>query len=159
MDDLTLFLKNSNAIEDVFDEDSLKQARYAWDYCISEPKLTPGVILKTHKILMLNQPLRPDERGYFRKRPVWVGGREGLHYSKISEAIKSWCELVNDKKFHKEENSWKYHHIDYEEIHPFIDGNGRTGRIFMNWQRIRSGLPIVVIRASRRYKYYEWFKD
>ena len=43
------------------------------------------------------------------------------------------------------------------EVHPFIDGNGRTGRIFMNWWRVKNGLPILVIKETARQEYYKWF--
>src|SRR3972149_9778993 len=85
------FLKESNGIEGVYDQDSLKQAMYAWDYLIKEKELNPSVVLKTHKILMLNQPLLPNERGYFRKRPIYIGNKEGMYYPEINEAMKTWC--------------------------------------------------------------------
>lgn len=161
MKNLTKFLEESNAIENVFDQDSLEQAELAWKYCIGEDELTPGVILKTHKILMLNQPLRPDERGYFRKVPVWVGGREGMHYSQIKEAVEAWCKRTNLMVKHpgsRIEDDIKQHHVDYEKIHPFVDGNGRTGRIFLNWQRVKCDLPILVLTRDERHEYYQWFK-
>jgi Fic family protein len=55
--------------------------------------------------------------------------------------------------------NWKDHHIRYEHIHPFVDGNGRTGRMFMNWERLKAGLPLLVIKESKKYDYYDWFKD
>lgn len=151
------FLRESNNIEGVYDDLSLQQAIFAWEYCFDRAELTSSVILKTHKILMLHQSLLPIEKGYFRTEPVWVGGREALHYSQIREAIESWCMQV---KAHISTStpSWKRDHIQYEKIHPFIDGNGRTGRIFMNWQRHKAGLPILVIKASERKEYYKWFK-
>jgi Fic family protein len=49
-------------------------------------------------------------------------------------------------------------HVQYEKIHPFVDGNGRTGRIFMNWWRINNGLPILVIHEGKeQWEYYKWF--
>ena len=72
------FLSESNKIEGVYDRDSLQQAQYAWDYLIEQDTLTIDVVLKTHKILMLNQPLQPNEKGYFRTCPVYIGGREAM---------------------------------------------------------------------------------
>ncbi len=146
------FLEQSNAIEGVYDADSLVQAGYAWEFITKEKELTVNNIKKTHKILMLHQPLRPDERGYFRQRPVYIGGKEATKYYFIKEYMKAWllsCRLSPEH--------WKLQHIEYEKIHPFIDGNGRTGRIFMNWQRIKAGLPILVIEESKKQDYYKWF--
>jgi len=154
--ELEKFLSESNAIEGVYDDDSFDQAKFAWKYLIEQKDLDHGVILKTHKILMLNQPLRPDEKGYFRKAPVWIGGKEALHHSQINIALEAWIKLINDKLTTRD---WKALHVMYEGIHPFIDGNGRTGRLFLNWQRVRSGLPILVIEEDEKYKYYEWFTE
>lgn len=147
------FLNESNAIEGVYGEDSLLQAEYAWAYLISQEEMNPSVILKTHKILMLHQPLHPHEKGYFRTEPVYVGGREGVEHSLIEKSVQS---LTQDMQLDPED--WKAHHIRYEKIHPFIDGNGRTGRMFMNLERLRAGLPILVITELERFEYYKWFK-
>lgn len=155
------FLAESNAIEGVFDEDSLNQAFYAWEYLKRQEELSVSVILKTHKILMLHQPLRPDQIGYFRQCAVWIGGREGIHYSQISSAIKSWCvdAMTSIEVPGDDGSNIKIDHIEYERIHPFIDGNGRTGRMFMNWQREKSGFPILVIKNSEKQSYYRWFRE
>ena len=160
MKNLDLFLEESNKIEGVYDDDSLKQAKYAWEYLIKQKKLTIGVILKTHKILMLHQKLLPNQKGYFREVTVFIGSRELMNYREIRKALEVW---LNDVKTSvqvpgKDGNNIKLDHITYESIHPFIDGNGRTGRMFMNWQRVKSGLPILVINADERQSYYEWFK-
>lgn len=158
---LVEFLQQSNAIEGVYDTDSLIQALEAWDYLIEQKELTAGVVLKTHKILMLHQPLRPDEKGYFRKRPVWVARREGLNYKDVPEAIDEWCRLANMHlalEGKQREDTIVKDHVAYEKIHPFIDGNGRTGRLFLNWQRVKSGLEILVIHEDRKERYYRWFE-
>ena len=148
------FLKESNNIEDVWDEDSLTQAIYAWKYLVKNEKLTREVILKTHKILMLHQLMQPDERGYFRKRPVWIGGHEAKSYWEIKTLMENWIKEAMKPKI---ENEIKNDHILFEAIHPFIDGNGRIGRMLLNWQRIRAGRPVLVIKESEKSKYYKWF--
>ena len=54
------FLSESNAIEAVFDEDSLQQALYAWEYLCKQKKITSAVICETHKNLMKKQTLKED---------------------------------------------------------------------------------------------------
>ena len=162
---LTEFLMQSNAIEGVYDTKSFDQALEAWSYLITEPKLTPGVILKTHKILMLHQKLQPDEKGYFRKVEVSIGWRYGLRYPLVPKAIDSWCKEANLTVSLKDElnaegqlqNTIRADHIAYEKIHPFVDGNGRTGRMFLNWQRVQCGLDILVIMEKNKQAYYQWF--
>jgi Fic family protein len=155
-------LQESNAIEDVWDFDSLQQAVYAWEYCAGQSQLTPSVILKTHKILMLHQPLQPNEKGYWRKVDVSIGYRQGTPYAYVPAKIQHWCDEVTAIQL--ETNTPQRYsiksirlHVDYEIIHPFVDGNGRTGRIFMNWFRLAVGLPVMVIKEKEKYEYYGWF--
>ena len=51
-------------------------------------------------------------------------------------------------------------HVKYEKIHPFADGNGRTGRMFMNWTRLkRNNEPLLIIHEGEEQReYYGWFK-
>ena len=159
------FLKESNAIEGVFDPDSLKQATIAWEFLKGQDKLTASVILRVHKTLMLHQKLYPDEKGYYRKIKVYVGGREGLNVLKIPEAMENLIMNMNDLVDNGKNESQRFlegmikaHHVRYEKIHPFVDGNGRTGRMFMNWERLRLGLPLLTIYDKDKQEYYKWFK-
>lgn len=157
------FLDESNRIEGVYDGDSVTQAMYAWEYLQSEKKLTGGVILKLHKILMLHQKLLPNQRGYWRTEQVGVykGGqliRECLDYRKIPDAIKQWLYVESKAPTADYPEEWvKQSHIQYELIHPFIDGNGRTGRMLLNWRRLQLGLPLLIVEEEFKALYYEWF--
>ena len=170
--EITEFLIESNAIERVFDDVSFEQAVLAWKYISKVKKMTAGHILEMHKILMLHQDLEKNEKGYFRTVPVWVGGREGLYSALIPAAVDQWVLNANDlvENGKKEPDVWKermvkLHHVTYEEIHPFVDGNGRTGRLLMNWERRRLGLPICIIHADwpeiggEQQSYYKWFRE
>lgn len=46
-------------------------------------------------------------------------------------------------------------HVDFAGIHPFVDGNGRTARVLMNFDLMSSGYLPVIIRAENRLAYYE----
>ena len=48
-------------------------------------------------------------------------------------------------------------HLEFEGIHPFIDGNGRTGRLLMNLDLIRSGYPAINVKFTDRRRYYDAF--
>jgi Fic family protein len=147
------FLDESNAIEGVYDYDSLVQARRAWAFLCDQKEMNVSVILKAHKILMKNHDLEPNEKGKFRKCQVWVGGREGIDWKYIPEAVEVWS--MNCWLFPKQ---WKEHHVRFEQIHPFVDGNGRVGRMLMNWERLKAGLPVLVIREDKKQEYYKWFR-
>lgn len=146
------FLKESNAIEDVWDDDSFKMAMFAWKYLEKQKELDVYIVQKAHGILMRNHGLQPNETGYFRHVPVWIAGREGLPWYVLPEAMEVWCQ--NAWLYPK---NWKAHHVRFEQIHPFIDGNGRMGRLLLNWQRVKVGLPILVIKEKEKDRYYKWF--
>lgn len=152
--DTIIFLFESNKIEGVYDADSLMQAVYAWEYLITQPKLTPSVVLKTHKILMRNQSLYPNEKGYFRQCEVSIAGRLGEPWKNVPEKISKWCEDANKDM---SAAAVQLAHVEYEVIHPFVDGNGRTGRMFMNYQRIKIGLSPAIFTEEGKGEYYKIF--
>jgi Fic family protein len=151
------FLKESNNIEDEWDDVALQDAILAWEYLKKNKKLTISIILETHRILMEHRDLPDQYKGHFRDCPVWIGGKEGKPWFVIPELIQSWINDVNSHIISEDEDIPKEEHVLYEAIHPFIDGNGRTGRIFLNWQRVRLGLPILVIWEKQKGAYYKWF--
>jgi len=162
MNEILEFLKESNAIENEWSADSLLQAFYAWEYVEKQPKMNFYVILKTHQILMKNRPLLANERGKFRKQDVYIGGHKAKPWFVVEELVGEWIKRVNEalKKKWKEkegEHLSQGFHVQYEGIHPFIDGNGRTGRIFMNWFRLQIGLPLLIIKEKEKFEYYKWF--
>ena len=48
-------------------------------------------------------------------------------------------------------------HLEFEGIHPFIDGNGRTGRLLLNLELIRNGFPPINVKFTDRKRYYDAF--
>lgn len=51
------------------------------------------------------------------------------------------------------------YHTEFERIHPFEDGNGRTGRLLLNYELLKINIPPVVITKDDRVKYFEYLNN
>ena len=51
------------------------------------------------------------------------------------------------------------YHIEFEKIHPFEDGNGRTGRLLLNYELLKNNIPPIVINKEDRVKYFEFLRN
>jgi len=167
------FLKESNKIEQEYSEEALEDAILAWKYAKklnfkSPYNLTKSEIQQVHKRLM--KRLNPRIAGIIRTVPVYVGNskgyRECMKPELIKERLQKLTEIWNKERGFiksykgdkRKENLIKIWHVSFENIHPFEDGNGRTGRILMNIQRLKIGLPLLIIHTGQEQQdYYKWF--
>lgn len=156
MDKLNTFLEESNKIENVYDRKSLRNAHKAWKFIIKKKKLTIKNILKTHKILMENH-LPEKDLGKFRTCGVYVGSHVAPLYALVPIMMWEWVKKTQIP-VQKMEGEIRASHVRFEKIHGFTDGNGRLGRILMNWERIKHGYDILIIESKKRQEYYQWFK-
>ena len=124
-----------------------------------EQELTLDVMLSLHKMLISN--IRDDIAGRFRQVNEHV--RVGSH---IAPAAKEIFEMLT--KMLSDYNAGSHEHIikriaklhlTFESIHPFIDGNGRIGRVINNYLLIREGFVPINIKFIDRKKYYDAFKE
>lgn len=142
----------SNLIEGFDSAEADECLREAWKYLSKQKVITKGVICKTQKIATLHQrDLQPDWRGYYRNIPVWIGRREAPTPKTVEKKMRTWCRYYMNR-------TPKEAHIEFEHIHPFVDGNGRTGRLLMWWHEIKEGMKPTLITYDERFQYYAWFK-
>lgn len=130
-------------------------ARVTSDLLTAEQPLTVEVILRWHRDLLVG--IRDGAAGRFRRSSEWV--RVGTHLGATPAFVPELVERALERasagppKEVIERIAW--FHCEFEVIHPFVDGNGRIGRVLMNHQLLRAGLPPVIVRArSRRSDYY-----
>lgn len=75
---------------------------------------------------------------------------------KVDEEIESLLDWYNNgsKDLHPIERA-AILHIEFIRIHPFADGNGRTGRLLVNYELVKNGYPTITIKASQRGEYID----
>jgi len=165
----TDFIYNSNLIEEIgFDKKEYKDwdsSSYpeisghamATDYMLQNcsTQLSEYTILVMHG--MLTRGLVPSKyRGAYRDCMVYIGGHEGLPPVGIKPAM---SQLIRHAAVAKtEQDCWNIHH-EFEVIHPFIDGNGRTGRLILNWMLLHNKRPFKIIDIKDRFTYYDQIEE
>lgn len=119
--------------------------------------LSERVIKEIHS-LVLND--RPEDRGVYRRIPVRIMGARHeppqpyLVPVQMEQLMARHEEMV--KTMHPVERVALFHLL-FEGIHPFIDGNGRTGRLLLNFELSSAGFPAINIKFADRRKYYDCF--
>lgn len=120
---------------------------------------TSDFILLLHKMLLSN--IREDVAGRYRQKDEWV--RVGTYIASDPKNIQSEIDqMIVDftATNHKPiiERIAKLHLV-FEHIHPFVDGNGRIGRVLNNYLLMKESYPPINIRFTDRSEYYKAFKE
>lgn len=175
-DFITRSIYNSNAIEGntlsyaetysiVFNNNSIKinatareiyeaiNLKYAFNYVLRniEKELSLEMIKKIG--VYINKNI--DDVSDFRTTRVFIQG--AIHIPPEACYVKQLLsELIYKSGRFEDENIFDYiarFHINFERIHPFIDGNGRTGRVLITKELLKNGLAPVVIPLEARAEY------
>lgn len=99
-----------------------------------------GVYRKTQVFIRgaATEPPHPREVPWrMKKLAEWVGGIQGEHPAKVAADF----------------------HLRFVEIHPFIDGNGRTARLLMNLVLLGHGYPMAIIKIEERQMYMKAIEE
>ena len=118
--------------------------------------LSEWVIKQIH-FLVLGRDVQ--NRGVYRNVPVYISGAKTqtaeplLIRDKIQELLK-WYQTDTQDDFL---TKIALFHLRFESIHPFIDGNGRTGRLLVNLELMKLGYPPIDIKFTDRNTYYKAF--
>lgn len=117
--------------------------------------LSERVIKQIHSLVLAD---KKEDRGVYRRIPVRIMGAH--HEPPQPYLIEPEMErLLRDYAENAEHIVTKLarFHIDFEGIHPFIDGNGRTGRLLVNLELMKAGYPPIDIKFADRVTYYNAF--
>lgn len=116
-------------------------------------------------ILLLHQMLiggiDDNTAGRFRKKGEYV--RVGNYVAPAPEHVESLIASIivaytSDLSTYFVDKIARFH-LDFENIHPFNDGNGRIGRVLAGFQLQRLGFPLIIIRDREKKAYYQAFRD
>ena len=117
--------------------------------------LTERIIKQIHYLVLAD---KKDDRGVYRRVPVRIMGAHtepALPYLIVPKME----QLLLDYDASEDHIVTKLarFHIEFESIHPFIDGNGRTGRLLVNLELMKAGYPPIDIKFTDRAAYYNAF--
>jgi Fic family protein len=135
----------------------------AFDYVLSyNGDLNKEFILEIYRLVVENT-LRQDlisQIGKYRTVQVFVGVSLPPKPFEVPVKMASLLRWYsnNKNKIHPLVLA-SYFHAEFEKIHPFVDGNGRVGRLLMNFILFKNKYPMINIPKKKRFRYYEVLRE
>lgn len=128
---------------------------YVQDLVQEGGPLTLAQIKQIHTLVLMDQP---KDRGIYRRIPVRILGayHEPPDPVLVPEQMEALMEEFTQSTEHPLEQAALFH-LKFEGIHPFLDGNGRTGRLLLNLCLMQHGYPPINIKFADRKRYYAAF--
>ena len=119
--------------------------------------ISESIIKQIHYLVIAD---KKEDRGVYRRVPVRIMGAQHelvqpyLIEPKMEQLLHDFAESTE----HIVTKLARFH-IEFEGIHPFIDGNGRTGRLLVNLELMKAGYPPIDIKFTDRIAYYNAFDE
>ncbi len=187
---LSRFIVESDAIENIEADEELVRAQLAQNWSqghvgallrlekvagVKESIVTKEMICGVQGLITAEQHTKPGGKrlekkwvGNYRTVPVYIGGKPGPHPDFVNPLMSTWVNKVST--WQKESSSSCDHaqklqavaqfHFEYEHIHPFADGNGRSGRALVYYLMRYGGMKPIVFTSIDKYEtYYRCFKN
>jgi len=156
---LEMEISRNLTVREVFEAKNLARVMEYTRGKAVEADLSVETILLLHKVLIgnIDEPIA----GRFRTAGEYV--RVGTHVAPAPEQVQKMVETAL-LEYNADQTSYfvdkiARFHLDFETIHPFCDGNGRIGRVIVNYQLARLGFPRVIVRDKEKRAYYDAFGD
>ena len=117
--------------------------------------ISESVIKQIHYLVLAD---KKEDRGVYRRVPVRIMGaqHEPVQPYLIAPKMEKLLHAFVESTEHIVTKLARFH-IEFEGIHPFIDGNGRTGRLLINLELMKAGYPPIDIKFTDRISYYNAF--
>lgn len=103
----------------------------------------------------IEPPPTDDRPGAWRETGVVVRGVPVALPAAIHAELRDWSRSTADRRGRHPIAHAATHHAWFERIHPFVDGNGRVGRLLLSFMLIQNGYPPAVILATKRRQYLQ----
>lgn len=123
-------------------------------------RMDEALVKEFQKLLTMNtydaRRWQLGERPGEYKKHDYVTGREeiGAAPEDVQEEMAELMDELQDLMQEDALTAAAYFHVKFENIHPFADGNGRTGRLAMNYLLVMLGHPPIVVHEEDRKEYY-----
>lgn len=146
-------------------KDHLEAVGYKEAYEYVERLVKEQKMLSAYEICFIHSLVladRPEDRGRWRRVPVRIMGasveppQPYLIEPMVGELLNDYSMVMT--RLHTVERVSLFH-LRFESIHPFVDGNGRTGRLLLNMQLMQAGYPPINVKFADRKRYYDAFED
>ena len=118
----------------------------------TQEALSEKLLLKWHENIF--RETKPDVAGRFRNYSVRVGSHVAPDWSEVESLIEQIVIFVKESTLNSVEVAARAHYM-FEKVHPFGDGNGRVGRLLMNYILWKNGYPMLIIEYAKRKSYYK----
>jgi len=127
--------------------------RYVQQLVAVKAPFSERVIKEIHSLVLLD---KPEDRGVYRRIPVRIVGAHHeppQPYLVPMQMERLIADFAEDRRHPV--HSAALFHLKFEGVHPFVDGNGRTGRLILNLALMRHGYPPINVKYADRRRYYD----
>lgn len=156
---LDMAVSRDVSVREVFEAKNLARVTDYIRAKSQESEVNKEIILLLHQMLIGG--INDQIAGHFRAKGEHI--RVGTHIAPAPEHVERMMEAIlleysSNLDAYFLDKIAKFH-LDFEIIHPFNDGNGRIGRVIINYQLQRIGFPSVIVRDREKKDYYKAFDD
>jgi Fic family protein len=156
---LEMEVSRNLSLREVFEAKNLGHVTQYIEKKTCADSITQAIILLLHRMLIAN--IDDEIAGRFRSSGEYV--RIGTYIAPPPEQVevlitKLLLQYSSNLESFPSDNIAQFH-LEFEHIQPFCDGNGRIGRILINYQMLQIGFPPIIIRNKEKQEYYQAFRD